>query len=190
MRAAFPGAQAAFINAGSLRLNQNIPKGPILRRDVAELLQFDNQLALVPIRGSTLREVAANAVSGWPGNGRWLQISGFAFEHDQSDRRAPEIGRLELVEAGDRRRPLKDDEVVQVVTTDYLLGARGDRGDRDDYDMLPKWADVAPGQARRSLREVVTEALGPERKAVDPPEPAAARRIVQANAGPPCIPGK
>ena len=46
------GAQGAIINAGSLRLNQNIPQGPILRRDLEELIQYDNKLRLIEVKGT------------------------------------------------------------------------------------------------------------------------------------------
>lgn len=191
MRAAFPGAQAAFVNAGSLRLNQNIAEGPILRRDLAELFQYDNQLVQVEITGATLREAVENAIKDWPGNGRWLQISGFAFHHDQSDRSSPKVAELVLIEPDGTRLGLEDDKPVKVVTTDYLLGSRGDQGDRDYYDMLPKW-DEDLAQERKSLHEVIKEAFKPGGKS-EPIDPMIEQRIVQVADGQvveevPCVP--
>ena len=107
------GAQVAFVNSGSLRLNQDIPAGPITRRTIEELFAYPAPLYLLRLKGSTLQQVAAHAVDGWPGAGNWLQVSGFAFEHDTANGR---VSGVELVTAdrppagaarrgGPRRRP-------------------------------------------------------------------------------------
>jgi 2',3'-cyclic-nucleotide 2'-phosphodiesterase (5'-nucleotidase family) len=179
--------RVAFINAGSLRLNQNIAKGPILRRDLAELIQFDNELAVVPITGATLSKVVQNAIRDWPGNGRWLQISGFAFEHDQSDDEAPKLTKLELIGSDGELRPVQDKDTVQVVTTDYLLGKFGKGGARDDYDMLPAWEEPPEGAPKHLLSKVIEDALKAAGKPIEPPDPTAARRIVQVKPEPPCV---
>jgi len=123
------GAQAAFINSGSLRLNQDVLAGPITRRTIEELFAYPTPLYLLRIKGSTLQQVAAHAIAGWPGSGNWLQISGFSFLHDTAQ---PQVSDVELV-TGQGRRPVQPDEDVLVVTNNYLFDSTGDR---DGYTML------------------------------------------------------
>lgn len=123
------GAQAAFVNAGSLRLNQDVPAGPLTRRTIEELFAYPSPLSLLRIKGSTLQQVAARAIAGWPGSGNWLQISGFSFVHDTANGKISDVA---LVTPGGSR-PVRPEEDILVVTNDYLFDPSGDR---DGYTML------------------------------------------------------
>jgi 2',3'-cyclic-nucleotide 2'-phosphodiesterase (5'-nucleotidase family) len=123
------GAQAAFVNSGSLRLNQDVPAGPLTRRTIEELFAYPSPLSLLRIKGSTLQQVAARAIAGWPGSGNWLQISGFSFTHDTAGGKVSDVS---LVTPGGSR-PVQPDEDVLVATVDYLFDPSGDR---DGYTML------------------------------------------------------
>jgi 2',3'-cyclic-nucleotide 2'-phosphodiesterase (5'-nucleotidase family) len=147
------GAQVAFINAGSLRLNYDIAAGePILRRHVEELFAFPTDLRLIEIDGRTLKRVVSHGVTEWPGTGRWLQIAGMALRHDPQRTRAD---RLTLfTDAG--ARPVRDDEKIRAVTGTYLID---ETGDQDGYRMLNS-RQVVPGAPRdRTLKAQVMEAL-------------------------------
>jgi 2',3'-cyclic-nucleotide 2'-phosphodiesterase (5'-nucleotidase family) len=123
------GAQAAFINSGSLRLNQDLPAGPITRRNIEELFAYPTPLYLLRLKGSTLQQVAAHAIAGWPGSGNWLQISGFSFVHDTAKQQVSDV---ELVTSAGRHAVQPDEEIF-VVTNNYLFDPTGDR---DGYTML------------------------------------------------------
>jgi 2',3'-cyclic-nucleotide 2'-phosphodiesterase (5'-nucleotidase family) len=141
----------AFINSGSLRLNQDLPAGAVTRQDVEELFAYPAPLVLLEIDGATLKKVAARAVDGWSGNGWWLQIAGFAFRHDP---RAGTASDLTLLTA-DGPRPLADGDRLLAVTQRYLVDP--EMGDQDGYDMLsPKQILVARGD----LKQIVIDALG------------------------------
>jgi len=72
----------AFINGGSIRINDNIPPGPITTYDMEGLFYFDNQLASFELSGAQLLEVLHNAVSkSHLGDGRFLQVSGLRFKY-------------------------------------------------------------------------------------------------------------
>lgn len=150
VREAFPGERidAAFINSGSLRLNQDIPAGAtITRRTLEELFAYPAPLRLLEMDGRTLREVAARAVRGWTGNGWWLQVSGFAFHQDPA---AETVSGLTLL-TPDGPRTIADDDLLQVATSDYL--AEGN----DGYTMLPgSTRTLAEGP---DLKQVVLDAL-------------------------------
>lgn len=154
------GARAAFINSGSLRLNQDLAAGPVTRRHVEELFAYPTPLYLLKIDGATLKQVAGQAARAWPGSGSWLQVSGFAYAHDQAARTARQVTLL----APDGARPVRDDETVLVVTGDYLINP--DIGDQDGYVMLDRSQVVegcaANGQDLKKVVETALKAAGPQ----------------------------
>ncbi len=124
------GAQAAFVNSGSLRLYQDLPPGSeILRRHVEELFAFPAPVYMLRIDGRTLQQVAQHAIDYWPGAGNWLQIAGFGFDHDTATGKVSNL-RL-LTPAGPR--PIQPDEALRVVANLYLFDRTGDR---DGFTML------------------------------------------------------
>jgi 2',3'-cyclic-nucleotide 2'-phosphodiesterase (5'-nucleotidase family) len=69
------GVDGAFINAGALRLNQDLAAGSeITRRHLEELIGFPTALRVYTLTHAQLRRALDNAVSQ-PGAGRWLQVS-------------------------------------------------------------------------------------------------------------------
>jgi 2',3'-cyclic-nucleotide 2'-phosphodiesterase (5'-nucleotidase family) len=123
------GAQIAFLNSGSMRLNYNISPGNITRTHIDTLFAYPARLAMVKITGKQLQQIVDHAITDWTGNGRWLQISGFAFRHDPA---AQTASNLSLVTA-QGLRPLHSDETLLAVTNEYLLD---EKGDQDGYRML------------------------------------------------------
>lgn len=72
----------AFLNAGAIRINDNIPPGPITAYDMEGLLYFDNELVSFELTGAQLLDVLKNAVSkSHLGDGRFLQVSGLRFKY-------------------------------------------------------------------------------------------------------------
>ncbi len=165
------GAQAAFINSGSLRLNQDLAPGPVTRRQVEEIFAYPTPLYLLKIDGATLKRVAEQATRAWPGSGSWLQISGFAFVHERSTRTARQVTLL----TPDGARPVLDDETLLVVTGDYLVNPDGDQ---DGYVMLDRNQIVGGCAANEEdLKKIVETAL----RAAEPKgiAPAVEGRICQ-----------
>ena len=119
MHEAVPKADLALQNGGGLR--SDIPAGPLTYGEIYELAPFDNRLALVTMRGSTLRALLAdNAV--YPGS--FLSISGMRIKvHCASGH--------PVVDA-----PIDDAREYQVVTTDFLA---------DGGDMFGRVVLSAPG---------------------------------------------
>lgn len=176
------GAQIAFTNSGSLRLNQDLPAGTrVTRRHIEELFAYPAPLRLIRIDGATLQQAVSHAVSYWPGSGSWLQISGFAYEHDTTGRTASHLTLL----TPEGSRPIRPDETLLVATNDFLVDPRA--GNQDGYTML----DIAQQQVEgcaadgRDLKEIVVAALraaGQQGIA-----PKAEGRICQPNDGRPCL---
>ena len=172
------GAQVAFINSGSLRLNQDLPAGTrITRRHVEELFGYETPLRLVRIDGATLQKVAEQSLRAWPGSGSWLQISGFAWVHDTQGKTA--TGLTLLTPQGPR--PVRPDEEILAAVDDYLVNP--EIGDQDGYIMLQPSQIVGSCAADgRDLKKVVETAL----RAAQPQgiAPRAEGRICQSGQSP------
>lgn len=151
-----PGADpdvpvVAFLNSGSLRLNQDIPSGPVERRHIEELFAYPSPTVLLEIDGATLRNVLERSIEGWSGGGWWLQVAGLAFRHDPQDHTVTDI--TLLTDAGPR--PLRPDETIYAVTGSYLVDPS--IGDQDGYTMLSMDQKIAEGP---DLKQRVVDALG------------------------------
>ena len=145
------GAQVAFINAGSLRLNESIPAGTeITRRHLEGLFAYPAPLRLIEIEGRTLHEVTERAVSVWSGNGWWLQIAGFAYRQDHEAQTTSDLTLL----TADGPRPIAPDEKIRAVTISFLVDpALG----QDGFTMLgPQYLLEDDGP---DLKDLVMEAL-------------------------------
>ena len=165
-RAAFDDADAALINAGALRINQDLAAYAILgRRFVEELVQFENELVLVEISGERLEQVLNHAVSGWPSS-HFLQVSGIAFRHDSAANKATDIHLLK--ESGPVA--LKKDAVVKIALPRFLADPK--KGDQDGYAEESagglSMADVKASES--SMRAALIKALQEAGKAGVSPE--------------------
>jgi 2',3'-cyclic-nucleotide 2'-phosphodiesterase (5'-nucleotidase family) len=176
------GAQAAFVNSGSLRLNQDIPAGVIARRTVEELFAYAAPLYLLRIDGATLQKVAERSIAGWPGSGNWLQISGFSFEHDTDDAKVSDV---RLVTASGSR-PVAPGEQILVVTNNYLIDPT--LGDQDGYTMLSRSMVVescaANGKDLKS--DIVVAALAAATDGIAPRADGRIRQVPAASEVDPC----
>jgi 2',3'-cyclic-nucleotide 2'-phosphodiesterase (5'-nucleotidase family) len=180
------GAQVAFVNSGSLRLNTDLPAGTrITRRHVEELFAYPAPLRLIRIDGAALQKVVDNSVQHWPGSGSWLQVAGMAYVHDTTGKTARN---LSLLGEGGARQ-VRPDETIVVATNDYLVDPK--MGDQDGYTMLNVNQKVEGCAAEgRDLKEVVEEALRAAGTSVFQGQgiaPKAEGRICQPDDGRPCL---
>ena len=162
-RSVVEDADIAFINAGSLRLNQDISPGPITHRHLEELLPYDGELVRIELNKDQLDTVLERATEDWTGEGHWLQISGFAFKHDPRKAEGHRVDAITLLQEGKMTK--LPDRPLQVVTYKFLSEGG------DGYEMLPsfKWVSVA-----RSLKERLREVL---RTRTEPIQPQVEGRI-------------
>jgi 2',3'-cyclic-nucleotide 2'-phosphodiesterase (5'-nucleotidase family) len=148
------GAQIAFLNAGSLRLNQNLAAGTVVtRRHLDELFAYANDLRLIRVSGAMLQQMVERAVEDWEGNGWFLQIAGFAYSFDPATGR---VGDLTLL-TPQGPRPIEPGDELLAVTNDFLTDPRFGQ---DGYTMLTPDRLVAVERPVPSLRDLVIEALG------------------------------
>lgn len=82
------GTQLAFLNGGSIRINDDIPPGPITNYDLEGIVYYDNDLVSFNLTGADIMEILTNSVlRADSGDGRFLQISGMKFRYQkQGDR--------------------------------------------------------------------------------------------------------
>lgn len=81
------GADAAVINAGTMRIDDVIAPGPVTNYQLESIFLFADETRVVtfPITGARLRALLEHAVSdGIRGHGGFLQVSGIAFRYDPS----------------------------------------------------------------------------------------------------------
>ena len=107
--AAEGGAQAAVFNAGSIRIDDVLPPGPLTQYDVIRVLPFGGDVVLVEMKGSLLTKVLDQGLAN-QGTGGYLQKTG-----------------VQLAEAGGWQiagAPVDPEATYQVVLTDFLLTGR------------------------------------------------------------------
>lgn len=145
------GAQAALLNAGSLRLNEDVPAGPITRADVEGIFAYPSPTRLVRVTGAELKAVVDHAVSDWTGSGHWLQVSGVAYRHD------PATGASSLtLLAPEGPRPVRADETLLVAVPDFLVDPSHGQ---DGYTMLTPDHVVDRGEELPQVKQLVLDAL-------------------------------
>ena len=72
----------AVINGGSIRINDNIPPGPITKYDMEGVFYYTNKLVATSVTGQQVLDMLRNSVSRVDaGDGRFLQVSGMRFKY-------------------------------------------------------------------------------------------------------------
>lgn len=100
------GIDFAIINKGGLRTD--LPKGPISKGDILNLLPFRNKIVVIDVKGSDLLP-AFDAMSRTMGNGVSRQVYA---EYDTTTFKATKV----LVD----RKPIDPNKTYRVATIDYL----------------------------------------------------------------------
>jgi 5'-nucleotidase len=112
----------AVLNGGSIRINDNIPPGPIMSYDMEGIFYYTNSLVAFRVTGQQLLDMLRNSVSRVDaGDGRFLQISGFSFTYGDDLTVQPAD-----VKIGDR--PLDLAATYSMATIDYVYLHGADDG--------------------------------------------------------------
>ena len=76
------GTDVAFLNGGAIRINDNIPPGPVRTHDMEGIFYYSNPLVRFPVTGQQLLDLLNNSVSlVEAGDGRFLQVSGMKLQY-------------------------------------------------------------------------------------------------------------
>ena len=135
------GTDVAFVNGGAIRINDDIPPGPIRNYDFEGIFYFDNKIVSFEITGAELLELLRISVSKvHAGHGRFLQVSGIRFRYrvggtpndpaysvDAADVQVAPRGATEY-------RPLELDRRYSAASLDYVW----ENGYRDGYPLFSK----------------------------------------------------
>ena len=149
------------VNGGGIRINDNIPPGPITKYDMEGVFYYANRLVAFEATGQQLLDMLRNSVSRVDaGDGRFLQVSGLRFRYHATN------GQF-VVNAGDVEvagRPLDLGRKYTVATVDYLYNKGMDDGFAlfSDANRPPKVNTQFEADFRTE-----TEAYIRERKTID-----------------------
>lgn len=111
------GTEIAVLNGGSIRINDNIPPGPITKYDMEGIFYYTNSLVAFPVTGQQLLDMLRNSVSRVDaGDGRFLQVSGLRFAYQQRDG-AYTVDAADVAIGG---KPLDVNATYAMSTIDYV----------------------------------------------------------------------
>ena len=111
------GTDVGLLNGGSVRINDNIPPGPITKYDMEGIFYFRNSLVAFNVTGQQLLDLLRHGVSrADAGDGRFLQVSGLSFTYRKQ-------GEAYVINPEDVRvggKPLDLNGTYSVATLDYM----------------------------------------------------------------------
>ncbi|MDD5035147.1 MAG: bifunctional UDP-sugar hydrolase/5'-nucleotidase [Methylococcaceae bacterium] len=157
----------AFTNGGGIRINDNIPPGPVITYDMEGIFYYDNSLASFRISGAQLLDILRNSVSkSHLGDGRFLQVSGIRFKYHPAEADGKIIYRIEAADIEVKPRgsknyqPLDLNRLYLAATTDFIW----EKGYSDGYEVFSKGAGkTSPERLDKGLpigfRQSVEEAI-------------------------------
>jgi 2',3'-cyclic-nucleotide 2'-phosphodiesterase (5'-nucleotidase family) len=133
----------AFINGGAIRINDDIPPGPIRTADLEGIFYFDNAVVAFEVTGAQLLDLLRTSVSKvHAGHGRFLQVSGIRFRYGVGGTaREPaytvDPADVEISSRGGAFQKLDPTRTYSAASLDYLW----ENGYRDGYDLFSKGRD-------------------------------------------------
>jgi 2',3'-cyclic-nucleotide 2'-phosphodiesterase/3'-nucleotidase len=140
-------SDVAIHNGGGLRGDQVWEANePILRKDIQEILPFQNYATKLEVTGELLLEVLEHSVFE-EGNG-FLQVSGIEMIYDSTKDAGERI-----VEVNVNGKPLDIDKVYTLATIDYLHTGG------DGYGMLLNATPIITGEEGPLVTNLVIEAI-------------------------------
>lgn len=117
----------ALINGGSIRINDNIPAGPITKYDMEGIFYYTNRVLAVSVTGEQLLEMLRNSVSrADAGDGRFLQVSGLRFTYH------PPAFTVSAADVSVNGKPLDPAARYTVAISDFMY----QRGIEDGYTLF------------------------------------------------------
>ena len=110
------GADLAIVNSGSIR--KSLVAGDLTKRDILEMLPFNNVLVTGNVSGAAIREALENGVKSYPtAAGCFPQVSGVTFTIDPVKPAGSRVSKIMV--AG---KPLVEAQLYNVATNDFMAG--------------------------------------------------------------------
>ena len=140
-------AEVALLNAGSLRADRVIPRGPVTLGDLRSLLPMVDSLTVLEVTGRQLLLALENGVSRCDeSEGRWPCLSGLSMAYDP---RLPAGQRVLPDSVSVAGAPLEPDRHYSLATKAYV--AEG----RDGYDVFRHVRVLADEEQCQNLPTIV-----------------------------------
>jgi 5'-nucleotidase len=146
-----------FINGGAIRINDNIPPGPIRNYDLEGIFYFDNSVVAFEIAGADLLDLLRTSVAKvHTGHGRFLQVSGVRFRYHVAGTAEDPVYTIDAADvevfsrSASRWERLDPARRYSAASLDYLW----ENGYRDGYALFSK------GRGATSPRRLDSGALG------------------------------
>ena len=137
----YTDADFSFMNLGGIR--DELLSGPISYRNVFNVMPFDNQIALIEVDGTFLKEIIETRVSG---SRHGLRTAGIKVV---INRKRENFNRIsELLIGGE---PWQADKIYKIATSDFLL--QGNAG----LALLTKVPESQITRYEQGLRDVIVE---------------------------------
>jgi 2',3'-cyclic-nucleotide 2'-phosphodiesterase (5'-nucleotidase family) len=131
------GTQIGLLNGGSIRINDNIPPGPITTYDMEGIFYYTNTLVAFELTGQQLLDMLRNSVSrADAGDGRFLQVSGLRFRYSGANGTFT-VDPKDVTVGG---APLDLNKKYSVATIDYVYT----NGAEDGYTLFASDATRPP----------------------------------------------
>lgn len=132
----------AFINGGSVRINDNIPPGPVRKYDMEGVFYYQNTLVTFNATGQQLLDFLNNSVSRVEvGDGRFLQVAGIRFKYSTQTNPRVAAKDVSIQRKGSAEwTPLDLAATYSTATLQYLY----DSGIGDGYVLLDKKNPARP----------------------------------------------
>nr|HPR17709.1 bifunctional metallophosphatase/5'-nucleotidase [Candidatus Cloacimonadota bacterium] len=137
----YTGADFSFLNLGGIRAD--IAAGPITYRDVFNVMPFDNQIVMMEVDGSFLKDIIEMRVSG---SRHGLRVAGIKVVINQKRENYDRVSELLI-----NGEPWQADKMYKVATTDFLL--QGNAG----LVMLTKIPEENITRYEQDLREAIVD---------------------------------
>jgi 2',3'-cyclic-nucleotide 2'-phosphodiesterase (5'-nucleotidase family) len=119
------GTDVAILNGGSIRINDDIPPGPVTDFDMEGIFYYTNKTVATRVTGQQLLDLLRNGVSrADAGDGRFLQVSGLRFSYQPMDGKF--VVNPTDVEVGGR--PLDVNATYSLALIDYMYTQGTDDG--------------------------------------------------------------
>jgi 5'-nucleotidase len=147
-----------FVNGGAIRINDDIPPGPIRNYDLEGIFYFDNSVVSFEITGAELLDLLRTSVARvHTGHGRFLQVSGIRFRYHVAGTAEDPVYTIDVADvevaprgAASGWQPLDLARRYSAASLDYLW----ENGYRDGYELFSK------GRGATSPRRLDSGALG------------------------------
>jgi len=120
-------ADVGLMNGGGIRINDNIPPGPVRSYDMEGIFYYPNSLVSFPVTGEQLLTILNNGVSrADAGDGRFLQVSGIQLHYHVVN------GKGQVTSVQVNGKPLVPKATYIVGTIDYIYNS----GAGDGYTLF------------------------------------------------------